>query len=358
MYEAVYGFVQSPFTLAPDPRFFYLSESHDEASRLLLQSIRRKEGFIVLTGDIGTGKTTLSRALLEKFDPHVFTSLILDPFQSAEELLREVLVDFGVAGRTSRLANATRHDLIATFNDFLLSLVPIGGSCVLIIDEAQHLSTEVLEQIRVLSNLETNSEKLLQIVLVGQSDLLDVLAAADMRQLNQRISLKVGLRPLTPEEVHAYISHRLLVAGGTAAVSFAPEATDAVHAISGGVPRVINLLCDRALMVAAERGVDVITPQIVRDAAGRLGLARRRRARAFPTRALAAAAVILAIAAAGLVFAPLSSFVDAPTPTLPRPPALRTATPIQAVAPPPEASSPTPAAPAPRRTVLPPSPPA
>jgi general secretion pathway protein A len=351
MYESVFGFVQSPFTLAPDPRFFYLSESHDEATRLLLQSIRRKEGFIVLTGDIGTGKTTLSRALLERLDARTFTSLVLDPFQTADELLREVLVDFGVAGRTSQLANATRHDLINTFNEFLLSLVPLQGNCVLIIDEAQHLSTDVLEQIRVLSNLETNSEKLLQIVLVGQPNLLDTLAAADMRQLNQRVSLKVGLRPLTAEEVNAYISHRLLVAGGTAGVAFAPRASEAVHALSGGVPRVINLLCDRALMVAAERGVEIVTPEIVKDAAVRLGLARGA-SRSALRRGLLAAAVVIAIAAVGLSLAPLSSLVDAPLPPLPRPAALRTAMPIQPVAPPPDDAP----AVTPRRPVLPPAP--
>ena len=150
MYEEYYGFVQSPFTLAPDPRFLYRSESHDEALQLLLQAIRRKEGFIVLTGDIGTGKTTLCRALLEQLDSTTFTALILNPFLSVEELLREILLDFGVVsqrGAAQRPAGdgVSKHDLVSTLHDFLLSLVPLHGSGVLIIDEAQHLSPEVLE---------------------------------------------------------------------------------------------------------------------------------------------------------------------------------------------------------------------
>src|SRR5687767_1148581 len=208
---------------------------------------------MVLTGDIGTGKTTLCRALLEQLDTTTFTSLILNPFLSVEELLREVLLDFGVVSRegvrSGRIASASKHELLSTLNDFLLSLVPIRGSGVLIIDEAQHLSPQVLEEIRILSNLETNESKLLQIVLVGQLNLLDVLAEADMRQLDQRISLKATLKPLTREEVDAYIAHRLSVARGSSSVTFDAEAVKAIHAITKGIPRVINLLCDRALMM-------------------------------------------------------------------------------------------------------------
>ena len=177
MYEDYYGFIQPPFSLTPDPRFLYRSESHDLALQQVWQAIRRKEGFIVLTGDIGTGKTTLCRTLLELFDETTFTALILNPFLSIEELLREVLLSFGVVSkdalRTGRLSTASKHELVRTLHDFLLSLVPLHGSAVLIIDEAQHLSAQVLEQIRIISNLETNESKLLQIVLVGQLNLLD-----------------------------------------------------------------------------------------------------------------------------------------------------------------------------------------
>ena len=148
-YEEFYGFVQSPFTLAPDPRFLYLSPSHDDALHLVLQAINRKEGIVVLTGDIGTGKTTLCRTVLERLDMSSFTSLVLNPFLSVEELLREVLLDFGVvsreAVRSGRVAAASKHELVTTLHEFLLSLTPIGGKGVLIIDEAQHLSSDVLE---------------------------------------------------------------------------------------------------------------------------------------------------------------------------------------------------------------------
>lgn len=275
MYEDYYGFVQPPFSLTPDPRFLYRSESHDVALQQVWQAIRRKEGFIVLTGDIGTGKTTLCRTLLEQFDQTTFTALILNPFLSVEELLREVLLSFGVVSKdalkTGRLATASKHELIRTLHDFLLSLVPLHGSAVLIIDEAQHLSTDVLEEIRVLSNLETNDQKLLQVVIVGQLNLLEILHRAELRQLDQRISIRCSLKALTREEVEAYVTHRLWVARGSTSVSFTPKAFDLVHSISGGVPRMINLLCDRSLMVACEKQTSRISEDHVVAAAAQLG---------------------------------------------------------------------------------------
>jgi general secretion pathway protein A len=335
MYEEFYGFVQSPFTLAPDPRFFYLSESHDEASRLLLQSIRRKEGFIVLTGDIGTGKTTLCRALLEQLDLTTFTSLILNPFLSVEELLREILLDFGVvsreAVRSGRIGSASKHELASTLHDFLLSIVPIRGSGVLIIDEAQHLSPQVLEEIRVLSNLETNEAKLLQIVLVGQLNLLDVLAEADMRQLDQRISLRATLKPLTRDEVDAYIAHRVSVARGSSSVSFDAAAVDAVHTITAGVPRVINLVCDRSLALGAQAGLAVITPDLIREAGEALALkVPTAAAPGWPRIPIWVYAILVLLLVVGLIlaFAPLGRFVDATLPPAPARPAPRGAAPL------------------------------
>jgi general secretion pathway protein A len=276
MYEDYYGFVQAPFSLTPDPRFLYRSESHDVALQQVWQAIRRKEGFIVLTGDIGTGKTTLCRTVLEQFDQTTFTALILNPFLSVEELLREVLLSFGIvskdAMKSGRLATASKHELVRTLHDFLLSLVPLHGSAVLIIDEAQHLSTDVLEEIRVLSNLETNDQKLLQIVIVGQLNLLDLLHKAELRQLNQRISIRCSLKPLTREEVEAYVTHRLWVARGSSSVSFTPMAFDLVHALTGGVPRIINLVCDRALMVGCEQRTARIAEEHVAAAAAQLGI--------------------------------------------------------------------------------------
>jgi general secretion pathway protein A len=349
MYEEFYGFVQPPFTLAPDPRFFYRSGSHDEAITGLRQAIRRREGFIVLAGDIGTGKTTLCRALLEQLDQTTFTSLVLNPFLSVEELLREVLLDFGVASRdavrSGRLMSASKHELISTLQEFLLSLIAIGGSGVLIVDEAQHLTPAVLEQIRVISNLETNQSTLLQVVLVGQLNLLNVLRDAEMRQLDQRISLRVLLQPLARDEVDAYVSHRLSVATGARTPTFAPAALDRVYAYSGGVPRVINLLCDRALMVAAESQAATITPEFIDAAAARLDLPRprwkivarwkrgaRRKAAArwkpgalwkrLRVPALVTAAVLLAIAAIVAV-APLLRPVEVDLTLPPLPPGIR-----------------------------------
>jgi len=345
MYEQYYGFVQPPFTLTPDPRFLYRSESHEEAITLLQQAIRRKEGFIVLTGDIGTGKTTSCRALLEQLDASVFTSLILNPFLSVEELLREVLLDFGVVSRegvrSGRIATASKHELISTLHEFLLSLMPIHGSAVLIIDEAQHLSTQVLEQIRIISNLETNEQKLLQIVLVGQLNLLDVLAAAEMRQLDQRISIRATLKPLNREEVEAYIAHRLWVARGSTAVTFEPVALDRVHAYTGGVPRIINLLCDRSLMQSAQMRVNRLTPAIIEEAAAGLGLRlpeqgkKKKKAAGTaamaPTRARVAgmAALVLALlVVAGLWFTPVDQLIDVGVPAIPPAPVYESRYPV------------------------------
>lgn len=350
MYEEFYGFVQPPFSLTPDPRFLYRSESHDVALQQLWQAIRRKEGFIVLTGDIGTGKTTLCRTILEQFDPTTFTALILNPFLSVEELLREVLLSFGVASkdalRTGRLATASKHELIRTLHDFLLSLVPLHGSAVLIIDEAQHLSTEVLEEIRILSNLETNEQKLLQIALVGQLTLLDVLHDAKLRQLDQRISIRCLLKPLNREEVEAYITHRLWVARGSTAVTFSPKAIDLVHALSGGVPRMINLICDRALMVGCQAQTDKISDALILEGSAALGLTvpssiqRRdalRRAASRAVRIAAALIILIGVSLAGYaVYAfvnPLTILTGGEPPT-PRAPALPIPPPALAPVPP------------------------
>jgi len=275
-YEEFYGFAQSPFTLAPDPRFLYPSPSHEEAIRLLLQTIRRREGVAVLSGDIGTGKTTVCRTVLEQLDMTLFTSLVLNPFLSAEELLREILLDFGVvsraAVRSGRLTAASQHDLISTLHEFLASLLPIGASGVLIIDEAQHLSPEVLEGIRVLSNLETNQTKLLQIVLVGQLNLLQLLQRPEQRQLDQRISLRAVLSPLGRLDLEAYVMHRLAVAGEMGQVAFDSPALNLMQTASGGVPRLINLICDRALMLGAQSDARVITTEMINTSAASLGL--------------------------------------------------------------------------------------
>jgi general secretion pathway protein A len=251
MYESYYGFDEKPFSLTPDPKYLYRSESHANAFELLQYAIERREGFAVITGDIGTGKTTLCRALLEKIDRRTFTALLLNPFLSEEDLLRAILQDLGVVSRSGeRVAGRqpSKQELVNTLHDFLLSLVPLGGRAVLIIDEAQNLPLPILEQIRILSNFETDKEKLLQIFLVGQLNLIPLLRSPELRQLDQRVSIRYQLRPLTDDEVGAYVSHRLAIANGSKGVVFAPAALRLVYDYSAGIPRLINMLCDRALL--------------------------------------------------------------------------------------------------------------
>ena len=278
MYEDYYGFTEKPFSLTPDPKYLFKSASHASAFELLQYAVRRREGFVVITGDIGTGKTTLCRALLEQIDRKTFTALVLNPFVSEEDLLRLVLQEFGVVSREEikrgRLAGVSKQELIETLNEFLLSLQAIGAQALLIIDEAQNLPLQVLEQIRILSNLETEKEKLLQIVLVGQSNLKDLLRRPDLRQLDQRVSIRYDLKPLTAEETAAYVQHRLSVAGGGAAVTFAPKALARVHQFTGGIPRLINLLCDRALLTAYSAHATRVAAAAVASAAASLELER------------------------------------------------------------------------------------
>jgi len=280
MYEDFYGFVEKPFSLTPDPKYLYKSESPAHAFELLQYGIRRREGFVVVTGDIGTGKTTLCRAVLDQLDRKTFTSLVLNPFIGEDDLLRMILQDFGVVSREEikrgRLAGVSRHELVETLNDFLLSLMPLGATALLIIDEAQNLPRAVLEHIRILSNLETDKEKLLQIILVGQLNLKDVLRSPELRQLDQRVSLRYTLKPLNRAESAAYVAHRLVVAGGGSAIAFTPRALHAVHRLAAGIPRVINLVCDRALLAAYSARAQRVTPEMVRTGATSLDLAAPR----------------------------------------------------------------------------------
>jgi general secretion pathway protein A len=251
MYETYYGFSEKPFDLTPDPKYLYRSESHADAFELLRYAIERREGFVVVTGDTGTGKTTLCRALLDQVDRRTFAALLLSPFTSEEDLLRAILEDLGVVSRGEEgpaSRQPSKQELVSTLHDFLLSLVPLNARAVLIVDEAQNLPLPILEQIRVLSNYETHTEKLLQIFLVGQLDLISLLKSPELRQLDQRVSIRYQLKPLSEAEVAGYISHRLAVAKGARNVVFSPNAMRVVYDYSRGIPRQINLLCDRALV--------------------------------------------------------------------------------------------------------------
>ena len=321
MYESYYGLSEKPFSLTPDPKFLYRSQSHGDAFDLLQYAIRRREGFVVVTGDIGTGKTTLCRALLEQIDRTTFTALVLNPFLTEEDLLKRILQDFGVISREEirigRMANVTKQELIETLYDFLLSLIPLKASAVLIIDEAQNLPLPVLEQIRILSNLETDKEKLLQIILVGQLNLQTLLRSPEMRQLDQRVSIRYELKPLDGEGVAAYVAHRLTIAGGGSAVAFTTKALQQVHRWSDGIPRLINLICDRALLAAFSVRSNRVTPDMVVHASESLEIqASAPRRFGWFTRktslvAAAAAAMALSALAVGASAYMYERFVDA-----------------------------------------------
>jgi general secretion pathway protein A len=285
MYEDYFGFCEKPFSLTPDPKYLYRSESHANAFELLQYAIRRREGFVVVTGDIGTGKTTLCRALLEQIDRRTFSALVLNPFLSEDDLLKLILQDFGIVSReemkAGRLNSVSKQELIDTLYDFLLGLLPIHAGAVLIIDEAQNLPLQVLEQLRILSNLETDKEKLLQIIMVGQLNLQPLLRSPELRQLDQRVSIRYELKPLTRDETAAYVAHRVQVAGGSNAVSFTPKALQHVHQHSGGIPRLINLVCDRALLGAFSARTSRVTHDLIDRAAETLDFQPIRRSR-FP----------------------------------------------------------------------------
>jgi general secretion pathway protein A len=275
-YEPYYGLKEKAFSLSADPRFLFRSPEHAPAFEELLNGIRRREGLITLTGEIGTGKTTLIRSVLQQLDRRTFSAFLPDPFVSREDLLKMLLVDFGVVSvadlKRGILNGASRPDLSYPLYEFLDSLVPLQAFAVLIIDEAQNLPLPLLEEVRILSDLE-GREKLLQVVLVGQPELRDHLRLPEMRQVNQRVSVRCELTPLKREGVADYIQHRLLVASeGSAHVEFAREAIDAIYEGSRGTPRLINLLCDRALLHGFNARVTRIDPNLVWDAMGDLGL--------------------------------------------------------------------------------------
>jgi general secretion pathway protein A len=243
MYKEFYGLREYPFNMTPDPQFLFLSQNHRVALDLLLYGIRERKGFVAITGEIGAGKTTLCRALLHSLDQTTKTALILNPCLSPSQILRAVCDEFRLGP-----ARTTKKDLYDTINAFLLRELAANHNVALIIDEAQDLSPRALEQIRLLSNLETAKEKLLQIVLVGQPELGELLATENLRQLKQRIALRHHLAPLAAEEVGEYIAHRWQVAGGDGRLQWTPQALALIFSYSRGVPRLINFVCDKALL--------------------------------------------------------------------------------------------------------------
>jgi general secretion pathway protein A len=269
MYEQYYSLIEPPFSLTPDPKYFYRSESHHRAFELLQYAIHRREGFMIVYGEVGTGKTTLCRAVLDTIDKNVCTALLLNPFLSELDLLKTVLSDFAVPVPKS----TSKQDLLNALNKFLISVLERDGRAVLIIDEAQNIPLATLEQIRIISNLETHNAKLLQIVLVGQLELTDVLAKPELRQLYQRISIKCELSALSADEVSQYIRHRLAIAGGgQSRIIFTSDGLKEIYNYSGGIPRLINLIADRSLLAGMALSTTAMDRKVVREAVENLQL--------------------------------------------------------------------------------------
>jgi general secretion pathway protein A len=243
VYLEYYGLTEPPFDITPNPRFLFYSAKHREAFNHMLYGIRERKGFVQMTGEVGAGKTTLCRAMLEQLDDQFATALILNPIMSADELMKAVAVEFGLSVKA-----LDRLDTLAAINQFLLKQVERGKDTVLIIDEAQDLTDELLEQVRLLSNLETDNRKLLQIVLMGQPELRARLNNHRLRQLRQRITVRYHLLPLTRDEVMRYVQHRLHVSGGNGTPYFTRPALWRVHHYSQGIPRLVNAVCDKALL--------------------------------------------------------------------------------------------------------------
>ena len=264
MYARFFGLRQQPFSIAPDPRYLFMSERHREALAHLLYGVRGGGGFVLLTGEIGAGKTTVCRCFLEQIPKRCNVAYIFNPKQTVEELLRSVCDEFRVPHRAE---GATVKDYVDALNEFLLQTHAVGQTNVLIIDEAQNLSAGVLEQLRLLTNLETNERKLLQIVLIGQPELRTMLARPELEQLAQRVIARFHLEALSLKETAQYIRHRLAVAGLSRPLPFEREALRRVHQLSRGVPRRINLLCDRALLGAYAVNKPIVDVEIVEKAA-------------------------------------------------------------------------------------------
>jgi general secretion pathway protein A len=258
VYLEYYGLSEPPFTITPNPRFLFFSPKHREAFNHLLYGIKERKGFVQLTGEVGAGKTTLCRALLEELPESFSTALILNPVLSADQLVKAVAMEFGLD-----VKGADRLEIVAIINDFLLQQLANGRDSVLIIDEAQNLTNELLEQVRLLSNLETDDRKLLQIVLMGQPELRERLNDHGLRQLRQRITVRYHLNPLSRHEVAQYVQHRLQVSGARGAPYFTRPALWRIYNYSSGIPRLVNAVCDKALLAGFVHARDRINFKLV-----------------------------------------------------------------------------------------------
>lgn len=269
MYADYFGLKENPFSLSPDARYLFRSEQHRDALNCLIYGIKEKKGFVLISGGIGLGKTTICRSLLASLDDSVETALIFNTAVSDLDLLETILGEYGID-----IKNESRNKkyYIDALNEFLLKNFAAGKTAVLLVDEAQNLSHGVLEQIRMLSNLETETEKLIQIILIGQPELNNTLMLPALRQLNERITVRYDLKPFSPREVSDYIRHRLAVAQGPGSIKFTRGALNLIYFFAEGIPRRINALCDRALLIAYTKNVSKIDRRIVKLAVRDIGL--------------------------------------------------------------------------------------
>ncbi|MCW5659684.1 MAG: AAA family ATPase, partial [Burkholderiaceae bacterium] len=267
MYAAHFGLKREPFSIAPDPRYLFMSERHREALAHLLYGVRGGGGFVLLTGEIGAGKTTVCRCFLEQVPKRTNVAYIFNPKLTALELLQSVCEEFRITVQARDGGAPTLKDHVDALNEYLLRTHATAQNSVLIIDEAQNLSADVLEQLRLLTNLETNERKLLQIILIGQPELRDMLARPELEQLAQRVVARFHLDPLAEDETAHYIKHRLSVAGMSGLIPFDRDARHRIFELTRGVPRRINLLCDRALLGAYASGRQRVDRAIVDKAA-------------------------------------------------------------------------------------------
>jgi len=261
MYLKFFGFNERPFAITPDMQFLYMGKQHELALDTLMYGINQRLGFSLLTGEVGAGKTTLSRALLARLDDSVSTALIVNPMQTVPELLKAITKDFGIAVRYN-----SPQKQIDALNKFLLYQASIGRNALVVVDESQNLTMEALEALRMLTNLETAKSKLLQILLVGQPELLKRLGQYELRQLDQRITTRYHLTPLTQTEMMRYINHRICMADGGGKVFFDPKAYRLLYKETKGLPRLINIVTDRALMAAYVREEYVVDYDAIKSA--------------------------------------------------------------------------------------------
>ncbi|UCE87843.1 MAG: AAA family ATPase [Deltaproteobacteria bacterium] len=267
MYLSFYELDRSPFEMTPDPGFLYLGEAHREGLATLVYAVRSRKGFVLLTGEVGTGKTTLLHALLSQLDSDTASAFLFHPVLSPLDLFRMLFSEYGIEERCQ-----TKAEFLLAFNRFLIDRLKKNQATLLILDEAQRLSTELLEEIRLLSNLETATSKLIQIMLVGQPELKEMLAAPELRQLRQRIALRYEIHPLDREDTIAYIEERLRSAGYAGTGIFKKGALAEIYRVTGGIPRLINIVCDGALLLGFARDQSVLGRHAIAEVARDLEL--------------------------------------------------------------------------------------